>query len=164
MREKDMKMEKLYVLCVDDQREVLSSVVRDLTSLKDWTVVEECESAEEAQSLVDELASEGRPLALVICDHIMPGENGVDFLARLTEDARFPHVKKILLTGQATQQDTIAAINRAKIDNYFEKPWETGPLLASARRLLSEYLFDTGLYTKEYQSVVASGVLLERLR
>lgn len=164
MREKDTKMEKLYVLCVDDQREVLGSVVRDLASLRDWTVIEECESAEEAQSLVDELASERSPLALVICDHIMPGENGVEFLARLTKDKRFPYVKKILLTGQATQQDTIAAINEAQIDNYFEKPWETGPLLASARRLLSEYLFDAGLYTKEYQGVAASGVLQERLR
>ena len=156
-------MEKLYVLCVDDQREVLSSVVRDLAPLKDWTVVEECESAEEAQSLVEELDAEGRPLALVICDHIMPGENGVDFLARLTGDTRFPHLKKILLTGQATQKDTIDAINKAKIDNYFEKPWEAGPLLAACRRLLSGYLFDTGMYNKEYRGVVDSGVLMERL-
>lgn len=156
-------MEKLYILCVDDQREVLHSVVRDLAPLKEWTVIEECESAAEAQQLIEELASRGEPLALVVCDHIMPGENGVDFLARLAMDKRFPYMKKILLTGQATQKDTIDAINKARIDNYFEKPWGAASLLDTCRTLLSEYLFDAGLYTRDYQAVVAPGTLLVRL-
>lgn len=156
-------MEKLYVICVDDQREVLTSVARDVSVFADWAVVEECESAGEAQKLIDELDTEGAFVALVICDHIMPGENGVDFLARLAKDTRFPHCRKILLTGQATQKDTIDAINKAKVDKYFEKPWQPEALQAACRKLLSEYLFDTGLYGKDFQPYVDPEVLMQRL-
>jgi len=157
-------MEKLYVICVDDQREVVNSIVRDLAPLCTWAVIEECESAGEAESLIDALETEGKPVALIVCDHIMPGENGVDFLARLASDRRFPHLKKVLLTGQATQKDTIDAINKAKIDFYFEKPWQPEPLQNVCRRLLSEYLFDTGLFSREYQPFVSPDVLLARLQ
>lgn len=157
-------MEKLYIICVDDQREVVNSVVRDVSVFGDWAVVEECESAEEADALINELHLDGKPVALIVCDHIMPGQNGVDFLARLARDKRFPYLKKILLTGQATQKDTIDAINSAKIDNYFEKPWQPGPLQATCRQLLSEYLFDTGLYSRKYQAYVDPAVLAERFR
>lgn len=157
-------MEKLYIICVDDQREVVNSVARDLAALRDWTVVEECESAAEAYALIEDLDGAGSPVALVVCDHIMPGENGVDFLASLAEDSRFPHLKKMLLTGQATHRDTIDAINRARINHYFEKPWQPELLLRACRELLSEYLFDTGRYTREFQQHVAPEVLLARLR
>lgn len=157
-------MEKLYIICVDDQREVVNSVVRDVNVFADWAIVEECESAEEADALINELDVEGKPLALIICDHIMPGQNGVDFLARLTRDKRFPHLKKILLTGQATHKDTIDAINTAKVDSYFEKPWQPKPLQETCRRLLSEYLFDAGLYSRDYQPYVEPQVLIQRLQ
>ena len=156
-------MEKLYIICVDDQREVLNSVARDMAVFKDWAIVEECESAAEAQSLIDDLDAGGGAVALIVCDHIMPGENGVDFLARLARDKRFPHLKKILLTGQATHKDTIDAINRAKISQYVEKPWQAAPLQQACKRLLSEYLFDTGKYTKEFRAHVDPDVLLERM-
>lgn len=156
-------MEKVYIICVDDQREVLSSVVRDMGVFTEWTVVEECESAEEAYELVDELDGDGKLLALIVCDHIMPGQDGVDFLAELARDKRFPHIKKILLTGQATHADTINAINKAKIDCYFEKPWQPGPLQDACRRLLSEYLFDAGIFTKDFRKYVDPAVLLERM-
>ncbi|CAK7036082.1 MAG: hypothetical protein DELT_00570 [Desulfovibrio sp.] len=157
-------MTKLYIICVDDQREVLSSIARDVSVFQEWAIVEECESAEEAQKLMDELAVEGAPVALIICDHIMPRENGVDFLARLAVDKRFPYCKKVLLTGQATQKDTVDAINKAKINNYFEKPWQPEALQNACRKLLSEYLFDAGLYDKAFQPYVDGGVLLQRLR
>ena len=156
-------MEKLYVICVDDQREVLNSVVRDINIFGEWAVVEECESAEEAGALITELDIAGKSVALIICDHIMPGQNGVDFLARLTRDKRFPRLKKVLLTGQATHKDTIDAINTAKVDSYLEKPWQPGMLQETCRRLLSEYLFDNGLYTREHRPHIDPTVLANRL-
>ena len=156
-------MEKLYIICVDDQRDVLGSIVRDLAPFADWTVVEECESAEEAAGLMDELAATDKPVALIVCDHIMPGMNGIDFLAAIDGDRRFPHLKKILFTGQATQQDTIEAINKAHIDYYIEKPWDAAELEKACRSLLSHYLFDTGRFTMEYKDYLAPDVLLARL-
>ncbi len=157
-------MEKLYIVCVDDQREVLHNIIRDLHIFNSWTVVEECESAMEARELLEELAADGLPVALVVCDHIMPEITGVDFLSDLAAKKNLPHLKKVLLTGQASHHDTIEAINNAKINYYIEKPWKSEELQNVCRKLLTTYLFDTGRYTHEFRTVVDSQVMLERMR
>ncbi|HIU18138.1 MAG TPA: response regulator [Candidatus Avidesulfovibrio excrementigallinarum] len=157
-------MEPLVIICVDDQREVLAGVARDLAILEPFVRIEECESAKEARTLLNELDVEGRPVALIVCDHIMPEVSGVEFLSSLVTDRRFPHVKKLLLTGQATHKDTIEAVNSARIDFYIEKPWEPDALASVCRRLISEFLFDAGQYSEEYRKFVDPQVLLKRLR
>ncbi|MCE7564757.1 response regulator [Aliivibrio fischeri] len=157
-------MEKLNLICVDDQREVLSAVLQDLAPLKTWVNIEECESADEALDLLDELDSEGGYIALVISDHIMPGKNGVELLTDVSHDYRFLRTKKVLLTGQATHQDTITAINRARIESYIEKPWNASELLALATKFITEYIFDKGLEYTDYQEHLDQQVVLDRLR
>ncbi len=157
-------MEKIYVICVDDQRDVLASVTRDLRPFSDWTIVEECESADEAMELLKELESRERPVGLIVCDHIMPGTPGVDFLTKVEKSKHFRHVKKILMTGQATHHDAIDAINFAKIDAYIEKPWDGEKLREQCRRLLTEYIFDAGIEPLQYKDVADSGVMLDRIR
>ena len=156
-------MEKITILCVDDQREVLHSIAQDLQALSGWTVIEECESAEEAESVIDELENEGKALGLIVCDHIMPGATGVDFLTRV-ESGRPGHVRKVLITGQATHSDTIDAINQAKIDGYIEKPWDPEQLCATCRMLLTEYLFDSGKDIGLYRPFADPAVLLKRMK
>ncbi len=157
-------MEKLYIICIDDQRDVLLSVARDLRVFSDWTIVEECESADEAMEVLDELETTGKPLALLVCDHIMPGTLGVDFLTKVEESHHFKYVKKILMTGQATHADTINAINFAKIDSYIEKPWNTDKLREICRSLLPEYIFDAGMDIMEYRKYADPKVMLERMK
>ena len=38
-----------------------------------------------------------RRVAVVVCDHMLPGEAGLDFLVRMRE--RYPETRRILLTG-----------------------------------------------------------------
>ena len=66
-------------------------------------------------------------------------DSGIEFLSRLTKKNYPPHLKKILLTGQASHHDTIEAINSAHIDYYIEKPWKSKTLQNVCRRLLTEY-------------------------
>ena len=157
-------MDKLYIICIDDQRDVLASVARDLRPFSDWTVLEECESADEALGVLNDLEAHEKPLALIVCDHIMPGTLGVDFLAKVEQSGNFKHVKKILMTGQATHQDTINAINFAKIDAYIEKPWDGEKFRQVCRRLLTEYIFDSGKDALEYREVVDPAVMMDRMR
>ncbi|WP_165311507.1 response regulator [Vibrio ziniensis] len=156
-------MEKLNIICVDDQREVLSAVLQDLEPLCFWLNIEDCESASEALDLMDELDSDGEHIALVISDHVMPEKTGVEFLTEISGDPRFTHTKKVLLTGQATHSDTINAINSAGINRYFEKPWGTSELIECVRTLVTEYIFDIGLDYTEWQSDLDQSVLLKKL-
>lgn len=157
-------MEKLNLICVDDQREVLSAVLQDLEPLSSWLNIEDCESADEALELMDEFDAEGEFIALVISDHVMPGKTGVELLTEISQDDRFKETKKILLTGQATHHDTITAINLARIESYFEKPWSSQELIARVRTLITEYIFDKGLDYTDYQQELDQNVVLQRLR
>ncbi|WP_047042600.1 response regulator [Vibrio mexicanus] len=156
-------MEKLNLICVDDQREVLSAVLQDLEPLSAWLNIEDCESAEEVLDLMDELDAEGEMVAVLVSDHVMPGKTGVELLTEVSQDNRFTHTKKILLTGQATHADTINAINTAGIDRYFEKPWQASTLVECIRTLVTEFIFDQGLDYTDYQIELDQQVVLSRL-
>jgi two-component system chemotaxis response regulator CheY len=157
-------MEKLNLICVDDQREVLSAVVQDLEVLGRWLNIEECESADEALDLMDEIDAEGDFVAVVVSDHVMPQKTGVELLAEISDDSRFLYTKKVLLTGQATHSDTIEAINSARIESYFEKPWNADKLVDTVRALASEFIFDKGLDYEQFHGELDQQVLLSRLR
>ena len=139
----------LYIICVDDQREVLNVLQNDLSALP--FVVEGCESASEAWEVMNDLDAQGEYLALIICDQVMPEKKGVDFLAEVVADDRFLHTRKVLLTGLATHADTIRAINESQIDVYVEKPWDVALLLDHVKRLVTEFVIAAGL---DYRTMI----------
>lgn len=152
-------MAKFNILCIDDQREVLATVKKDLEQFSPAFEITECESATEAEDVLNDLLEEGEKIALIICDHIMPGENGIDFFIRLNNDTRLAGTKKMLLTGLATHQDTIRAINEAEIDLYTEKPWEEAEFVSSIRRLLTRYVLESGEDFSDIQSYLDETIL-----
>ena len=84
-------MEKLTIICIDDQREVLTTLTQNLTDFEAYTEIEECESASEAWEVLEEIDGDGNFAAVIISDHVMPDKNGVDFLTELDfGDMNFP--------------------------------------------------------------------------
>lgn len=157
-------MDVLNIIYVDDQREVLSTLSKDLQIFEDYVQVEDCESADEALELVNEIDAQGDKVAVLISDHIMPGKNGVEFLTEINNDARFVHTRKMLLTGQATHQDTITAINYAKIEKYLEKPWKSEELVQAVKALLTQHILDIGIDYNPYMPVLDQTTLLNNLK
>lgn len=141
----------VHIVCVDDQREVLAVLQNDLSGLP--FALEVCESADEAWEVLEALDGAGDHVALIISDQVMPDKKGVDFLAEVRDDDRFARTKKLLLTGLATHDDAIRAINESNIDVYVEKPWQVDTLLGYIRRLVTEYMVSAGL---DYSSVMDS--------
>ncbi len=133
-------MDNLVILCVDDEREVLDSVMYDLAPFAADFELEAAESVDEARELVQQLRQEGSKLALILCDHIMPGMNGIDYLIELEHDGATRSVKKVLLTGQAGFDATIEAINKGGLDCFIGKPWKPEQLQSECRRLLTDYV------------------------
>ncbi len=157
-------MQKPNIVCVDDQREVLATLKKDLEEFTNFFKMEYCESAEEANEVIEEIDANSDHLALLICDHIMPVSNGIDFLIEVDKDIRFAKTRKLLLTGLATHQDTIVAINNANIDFYFEKPWDSKNLINAVKNLITKYILSAGMEYKEYLSVLDQDLLYKELR
>ncbi|MBQ6940953.1 MAG: response regulator [Akkermansia sp.] len=157
-------METLNIFCVDDQQEVLDSVMRDLRPLTSHVRLEEASSVADCMQLIDQIDDDGDHVAIVISDQVMPGETGTELLGKVASDRRFTKTRKVLLTGQATHADTINAINDGHIDNYIEKPWQPEKLLATVKRLLTLYVLDAGLDHTEYMPVLDPTTLFTKLR
>jgi thioredoxin reductase (NADPH) len=119
----DATVRRPALLVVDDEPPVLRAVQRDLRGRfgEEYRVLRAGSGAEAAE-LMRELRRRGEALALVLADQRMPGMTGVELL----ESARdvFPKAKRALLTAYADTDAAIAAINRAQIDYYLQKPWD----------------------------------------
>ncbi|MGF1763025.1 response regulator [Aliivibrio kagoshimensis] len=135
-------MKKYLILCVDDERDVLDSVIQDLSPLEEYFVIEAAESVSEAQEVIADAVIEGMPLALILCDHIMPEYRGVDFLITLKKQEHTEHAKKLLLTGQADLEATIQAVNSACLDYFITKPWDGDSLLKTVTDQLTNYMIE----------------------
>lgn len=135
-------MNKYLILCVDDEREVLDSVIQDLDCFEEHFLLEAAESVQEAKQIIQEAHADEVPLALILCDHIMPEQTGISFLIELNEDEQTQKTKKLLLTGQAGLEDTVDAINHSSLDFYIAKPWLGDELRAIIKSQLTQYMID----------------------
>jgi thioredoxin reductase (NADPH) len=111
------------IVTVDDERDVLHAVERDLRRKygKDYRVLG-TDSGNEALNLLQQLKTRGDSLALMLADQRMPQVSGLDVLGLAMR--LFPEAKRALLTAYADTNAAIAAINTAKVHYYLLKPWD----------------------------------------
>src|SRR5213083_2029613 len=116
-------MAKPVLLTVDDDREVLRAIERDLRRkyAGDYRVLR-AESGPAALEIVKELKVRNNAVALLLVDQRMPGLSGVEFLEQAI--SLYPDAKRVLLTAYADTDAAIAAINEAGINHYLLKPWD----------------------------------------
>jgi len=116
-------MAKPVILAVDDDREVLQAVARDLRSKygEQYRILR-ANSGEEAIEALRELRVADEPVALLLVDQRMPGITGVQFLEQAIE--HYPKARRVLLTAYADTEAAIRAINEVHIDYYLLKPWD----------------------------------------
>ncbi|RJG42294.1 response regulator [Motilimonas pumila] len=154
-------MNKYLILCIDDEREVLESVLTDLTMFEQQFDIEGCESVAEAQTFLTQQLEAGQALALILCDHMMPDIQGVDFLIELNQQACFQPTKKILLTGQAGLEATIEAVNLGGLDCYIAKPWQAGQLQQHVKHHLTQYIIEQEADMMPYAPVLETQTIAD---
>ncbi len=156
-------MNRIVILCVEDEAEVREAILRDLTPFKTVMRIEAAESAEDAKAVLQECATDKDPVGLILCDHLMPGESGVDFLIALQHDKLHAETRKVLITGQAGLEDTVRAVNDAKLHHYIAKPWTAEILQSVVRNQLTEYVIATQENLLPYVGVLDGTRLLETI-
>jgi response regulator RpfG family c-di-GMP phosphodiesterase len=133
---------QLTVLVLEDEPPVREALARDLAGFAATVRIEVAEDVDDAWAVIEELQADGDRLALVLADHRLPGTSGVDFLVQLLDDERTVAARKVLVTGQADQQDTIRAVNDAGLDHYIAKPWDPVELADVVREQLTEHVLE----------------------
>ena len=136
---------KLVILVVEDEPEVRDAVVGDLTPFAGVVRVEPAEDVDDAWEVVSEVEADGDLIALILADHRLPGRSGVDMLVEMSDDERTGAARKVLVTGQADQADTIRAVNDAGLDHYIAKPWDPADLQDTVRTQLTDFVLEAGI-------------------
>ncbi|MGC1521856.1 MAG: HD domain-containing phosphohydrolase [Steroidobacteraceae bacterium] len=118
------------VLFVDDESQVLEGIQR---SLRKHVDVQTATGGADALRLLGEAG----PFALVISDMRMPNMNGAQLLAKVRE--QFPETVRMILSGQADLEATIAAVNEGHIFRFLCKPCPADKLLAAVEDGLNQH-------------------------
>lgn len=129
---------KPVILCVDDEKIILSSLKEHLKRRfgGDYRI-ETVESGEEALEFLEELYGRAVDFPVIIADQIMPGMKGHELLREI--HCRFPLTLKIMLTGQANADAVGLAVNHANLYRYISKPWDPTDLTLTIEQALHSY-------------------------
>jgi CheY-like chemotaxis protein len=118
------------VLFVDDEPNLLEAIQRMLRKRVDMRI------AVCAAEGLRVLRQEG-PFALVISDMRMPVMDGIQFLRRVREES--PDTIRMILSGQADLQATIAAVNEGHIFRFLTKPCPSDQLMSAIEGGFEQY-------------------------
>lgn len=128
---------KMVVICVDDEETVLQSLELELANKLENCILELAQSGEEALEICQEYKDKNYDIPVVICDYIMPNLKGDEVLKRINQT--LPHTHNIMLTGQADVSGVVRAINDAHLYRYISKPWEREDLFLTISSAIDHY-------------------------
>lgn len=117
------------LLFVDDDQKVTQGIKRNLDEL-DYEIF----TAQSGDEALDILSRE--PISVVISDEKMPGMSGAEFLSRVKD--RYPDTVRIILTGQASLEATVKAINEGEVYRFLLKPCNATDLIFTVRQALKQ--------------------------
>jgi len=115
------------ILLVDDEPQLLNAMREGLET---EFAIETAGSAADA-----ELLMAAKKFAVIVCDHVMAGETGLDFLVRMRE--RHPRTRRILLTGYMNPELLSRSVAIAELSACLLKPVKTAELAAAVRQALA---------------------------
>ncbi|HWW21724.1 MAG TPA: response regulator [Steroidobacteraceae bacterium] len=122
-----MTSNRATILLVDDESHVTDALSRHFP--RERFEVLSARSAADAYEILDR-----RRVDVVISDERMPGEAGSEFLARVRQ--LHPATIRMILSGQASLDAAIRAINEGEVYRFFLKPCNPVDLLFTVQRAL----------------------------
>ncbi|MCC5913025.1 MAG: response regulator [Balneolaceae bacterium] len=155
---------EIVILVVEDEPEVLDAIVRDINEFEDFFDVEMADTAEEAEEIINGLPDREQQIGLILCDHVLPGKNGVDLLIEMQENELTRNTRKVLITGQAGLDETVKAVNKADLKHYIAKPWDPNELSDITRKLLTDYVIDHIKNPLPYMQILDAERLADHMR
>lgn len=141
-------MEKLTVLVVDDDREIVESIAIFLQA--DGYLVRKAYNGLEALDIVM-----NENVHLIILDIMMPELDGIKTLLKVRESKNLPI---ILLSAKSEDADKILGLT-AGADDYITKPFNPSELVARVKSQLRRYTQLGAMQIKETQIVIRGLVL-----
>lgn len=117
------------VLLIDDEKPLLQLFAE---ALEPYFDVEMATSAREAGFLMHK-----KTYKVVVCDHLMPGGNGLSFLVHAREE--YPNTQRVLVTGYMKPEMLLRSVNEAALYRYLLKPVSLPELIKTVQEAAKLY-------------------------
>ncbi|MEO6996075.1 MAG: response regulator [Lacunisphaera sp.] len=108
----EAKPAKGAVLLIDDEQPLLELYAEALAPYFEVTMAT---AAREAGFLMHK-----KTFKVIVCDHLMPGGNGLGFLVDAREE--YPNTQRVLVTGYMKPEMLLRSVNEAALYRYLLKP------------------------------------------
>ncbi|RMG03188.1 MAG: response regulator [Nitrospirae bacterium] len=118
------------IMIVDDEPRVISALKRALLD-EPYEVISANSGTEGLKVLED------TPVKVIISDERMPGMSGAEFLSIVRK--RHPFILRIMLTGHASLDAAMKAVNDGEIYRFFTKPWNDLELKLAIRSAIERF-------------------------
>ncbi len=118
------------ILLVDDEPNVLTALERVLFD-EDY----EIDTASSGEEALERVAA--NDYTVIVSDERMPGMGGAEFLSRVR--VLRPSTVRMLLTGQASLESTMKAVNGGEIYRFFLKPWDDHTVVLALRAAVEKF-------------------------
>jgi two-component system probable response regulator PhcQ len=120
---------KHKVLIVDDEQST-RKLMKEALGMEPYELLV-ADSAEKALEIF-----KSQPVDVVISDEMMPGMLGSEFLVLVRQ--KYPDTIRMILTGHASIESAIRAINEGQIYHFFTKPCRIYDLAITIRKALQQ--------------------------
>lgn len=120
---------KRDILYVDDE---LDNLIVFEASFDAVFNVHTANSAAKALELLEQ-----HSFPVVLADQRMPGMTGAELFEVMRR--KFPHTKRVMLTGYADSQAMLDAINQGQVYYFLKKPWERHDVFSVVSRAVEAY-------------------------
>jgi len=117
------------VLIVDDDAFMLKVLYRVLG--KAYTIYQ----AESAESAADVLRA--HPVKAILCDHVLPGQSGLDFLVGLQQ--RNAQIKSVLFSAALDTEPFKQALHLGQIFRFIKKPASPSDIQRAVQEAVQRY-------------------------
>jgi DNA-binding NarL/FixJ family response regulator len=117
-------MSQETLLLVDDEQDVVDALARTVRD-RGYRILA-ATSGTKAMELLEQ-----EKVDLLISDIDMPDMSGLELVTRVRKSK--PDVVRFILTGVASLESAMAAINEGEVHRYLTKPWDTEELRSAIR-------------------------------
>lgn len=117
------------VLLVDDEKPLIELYAEALAPYFETTLAT---NAREAGFILHK-----KSFKVVVCDHLMPGGNGLSFLVDTREE--FPAMQRVLVTGYMKPEMLLRSVNEAALYRYLLKPVSLAELVKTVMEAAKLY-------------------------
>lgn len=127
---------ELRFLIVDDNHEMRGHVVSTLKK-NNFKNILEASSVSEAEKLLEQAFNSAELVDVVLCDHHMPDNTGLDFINYVKMSIKFKNVIFITITSDSSRAVVLPYIG-AGADGFVVKPVSEKELLTKISQLIKE--------------------------